>query len=367
MFNRKRRCELRQMSDDASFIGSGQDAVLLLVGDSCRGGLGDVVRSQATWFSGHGWHVLIAAPKAPSRFASLSPRVHLVDFALPSTARSITGMIRAAAQLRLLIKTQKPQIVHAHGLRSAATCILSRVPFYVTLHGIGPVSSDPPMYHFVRGLGLQLIGRLAIGAFTATPGVSEPWSFLPHASSKLAQIKFLDPVASELPVFAWIGRFADPKRPKDFVCAMAELSKHKKVLGLMAGDGPMYQSIRSLAMELRAPVEFLGWVEDVESVVQRSWAVVLTSGFEALAFTIQEAMWAGRAVVASDLPSFRWLIGDAGYLVKSVNDLVTALSALSDVQHARNMGHRAAERVRRLLSEEAPWSEVEKIFLRRDS
>jgi hypothetical protein len=174
---------------------------LLLVADSCRGGLGAAVQAQAVWFSGRDWDVVLAAPRAPSLSSRLCS-VGLMDLALPATSRDLLGLLRAARQLRALLNERSPTLVHAHGLRSFAACLLAGFRPCVTVHGFGAVPSDPLGYHLVRRFGLKVAGALAAQAFSVTPELQAPWSFTPYASPRLADLSILPFPDGTLPTFA---------------------------------------------------------------------------------------------------------------------------------------------------------------------
>ena len=119
-----------------------------------------------------------------------------------------------------------------------------------------------------------------------------------------------------------------------------------------------------MARDLSAPVEFLGEVREVEPLIQQAWGVVLFSRFEALTFAIQEAMWMGRAVVTSPLPSLRWLLGDGALFASTLLEAQQALTFLCQPEIAASLGKKSAETIRRLIEPDMPWPVVEKTFER---
>lgn len=168
-----------------------------------------------------------------------------------------------------------------------------------------------------------------------------------------------------VPVFAWVGRLAEPKLPDLFVEAVARVASLREVRGVIAGDGPLRPELEALARARQAPVTFLGYTPDVAAVCQGASAVVLTSRWEALSFAVQEAMWLGRPVVVSDLPGLRWLVGDAGYVVRDLDTLCKALIELTDGTKAAEMGMRAATRIRMILDPDSPFPYLEGRFVAR--
>ncbi len=125
----------------------------------------------------------------------------------------------------------------------------------------------------------------------------------------------------------------------------------------------MTQTTREAAIRSEdAPVELLGGREDVEELIARSWAVVLLSRFEGVNFAIQEAMWCGRAPIASTLPGLSWLIGDAGELVTDLASATVAIARLADHSVATSLGTRAAERIRSRITADAPWPALDALY-----
>ena len=106
-------------------------------------------------------------------------------------------------------------------------------------------------------------------------------------------------------------------------------------------------------------VEYLGRVSVVEkkTVLASSLVhVAPNTGGESFGIVIAEGMAAGCAVVCSDLPAFRAVIGDAGRLVP-VGDVSgvaeEVVSLLSNPAQARALGERGAEEAKRF-----DWSVV---------
>jgi len=335
---------------------------LLIVTETLRGGVGGVVREQTEWFAGRGWSVSVAAPLEEKRSTSVGSRHHQVS--IPTSARNLRAMALATRSLRAIIRAGSPTVIHCHGLRSFAIARLaSSTRPYVTLHGTGVVVSDPIGYGGIRRLTLRVAPFLAEGAFNASPEQRHGWTFMPHASPRLATMAELPfPAPGSEPVFLWLGRLSEPKLPELFVEAISEAARERPLRGLLAGDGPLSQSVERRIKELKAPIDVVGHSEDVAGLLERSWALVLFSRFEALAFSAQEAMWAGRAVVSSPLPGIRWLLGDAGLVASDVKSAAQSIARLTDRDLAARLGTDAATRIRELITPGAPWPAIEAAY-----
>jgi glycosyltransferase involved in cell wall biosynthesis len=305
---------------------------LLVVADALDGGLGAAVAAHEAWFEGEGWQVTMCGP---------------ADIGLPGTARDASAMARAASALRRMHRAVRPDVVHCHGLRSFAVArVITSSPPFVTLHGSGPVPSDPPAYDRVRRAGRGIVPRLAAGAFTATPDGAPGWRFVAHASPRLGSLA-VAPIPDGPPTFLWLGRLDEPKEPERFVRAVAAVADVGG-RGVMAGDGRRRRAVTELIEQLDAPVDMLGHRDDVAELLAAAWALVLFSTHEAVSFAVQEAMWCGRAVVTSDLPGLRWLTGGAAATMRELCDL--------DV--ARRRGAEAAAAVRAKIRPGDPWPAV---------
>jgi hypothetical protein len=90
---------------------------------------------------------------------------------------------------------------------------------------------------------------------------------------------------------------------------------------------------------------------------------VLFSGSEGMPFSLEEAMWAERAVVCSTLACTRWLVGEhAGILADDESSAVDALERLCQLDETERLGVAAAERIRQLIRPDDPWLVIERAY-----
>lgn len=337
------------------------DKSLLIMADSTRGGVGSVIQSEAAWFSERGWRVSVAAPGAES--VSFPGVAHVATVPIPSSTTDINGLVVAARQLRRLKLAFHPAFFHCHGVRSLLAACGAGIRPVVTLHGFGKAPDESSSHFALRRSVLKAIPRIAREAVTAAPEFTGRWTFLAHASPRLASLRRHEfDNAGTKPEFLWLGRLEVGKRADLFVRAIAAASRSRDIQGVVAGDGTLLPSLKALAAKLDAPVRFAGHVDDVQRVMGTAHALVLTSAFEALAFAVQEAMWIGRSAIVSDLPGLNWLVGPTGVPVRDLRSLTDAIVLMCDSERARAMGSAAAYRIRSLMPIDSPWPQVEALI-----
>ncbi len=337
---------------------------LLVIAETTGGGLGAVARDQATWFARRDWRVTLATPE--SGITAVRPGFEHRAVPIPWSARDVRGMVRAVAGLRATVRAVRPDIIHCHGMRPFLVArAATRHRPYVTLHGTGAVPSDPRGYAWLRRAGLRLIPLLARGAYNAGVEPQTGWTFLAHASPRLQKLtqKAMDPREGPA-TFLWLGSLNEAKRPDVFVRAIKSAAETIPLRGIVAGDGPRRQDLARLIGDLGAPIEMVGQIDDVQAVLDGVQGLVLFSWFEALSFVVQEAMWVGRPVLCSPLPSLRWLLGDTGVYADDVEAAAARIVELTDPAYAAALAERASERIRSLIAPDAPWPVLDATYRR---
>jgi glycosyltransferase involved in cell wall biosynthesis len=127
----------------------------------------------------------------------------------------------------------------------------------------------------------------------------------------------LDPQAK---IVGMIARLDQQKNPLDFIRAAAiVIKKYPKVQFLIAGDGSLRSECESLIdqLNLRGSFFLLGYRDDVDKIMPILTFTVLSSLWEGLPVVFQEAMSAGKPIIANDVDGARDVIidGETGYLV----------------------------------------------------
>jgi glycosyltransferase involved in cell wall biosynthesis len=265
-----------------------------------------------------GADVLVAAP-APTQEVFDFPSYAVVD--IGNTPNPIRD---AAAVLALRRLAARVDIVHAHGLRAGALGPTT-TPLVVTWHNALMTESR---------VG-RLLERHAARRATVTLAASEDLVRRALAAGG-RDVRFC-PIAA--PVLTGEGR--DPGLGHPLVLAVGRLHGQKgydvliealPLLGdvgvAVAGDGPLRAELERSAPQIR----WLGRRTDVADLYAVADVVVLPSRWEARSLTAQEALRAGRPLVAAAVGGIPALVGDGAVLVPPGDAVAfgTALRRLLD-------------------------------------
>ena len=295
-----------------------QLAVLLLSPES-TGGIGAHVRMLAEGLVARGVTVTVSAPRSTLERFSLAETGAEV-MALP--VGSVAGWRATRARLRAVASAH--DVTHAHGVRVAATAAVAGVsPLVATWHNapLGPARRR--VVH--RALELVSARRSAL-VLGASPDLVRRARSAGARRAQLCEVA-APPLPAAVQVDAVdlhdpprvlaIGRLHPQKRFDLLVSAAAAWpTGPDRPEFLIAGDGPLAQSLAQQADQLGAPVAFLGARNDVADLLATADVVVLSSDWEARPLVAQEALRAGVPLVATDVGGVRELVGEAALLVR---------------------------------------------------
>ncbi|MGD0689732.1 MAG: glycosyltransferase family 4 protein [Candidatus Bathyarchaeia archaeon] len=168
---------------------------------------------------------------------------------------------------------------------------------------------------------------------------------------------------------AWVGRIVPEKGLDVLLEALAKVRKRIHVHTIIAGDGPLRGKLIRRAHELKLSdsVTFVRQKNrrDVARMLAQSLVYVLPSRREGLPLALLEAMAAGNTVVASDLPSTREVLGEAGlyYSCKDPDELAERLlMALEDRKLCRRFGREVRDTVHRRFRWESVLPALSEVY-----
>lgn len=122
-------------------------------------------------------------------------------------------------------------------------------------------------------------------------------------------------------IIGFVGRLFFVKNLERLIeaFAIAQRSIEGAAKLIIIGDGPMRQRLEEKveALGIKAKVTFLGVRSDIPNLLRQIDVFILPSLIEGSPISLMEAMTAGKAVIASDIPSIREIVrnGKEGILV----------------------------------------------------
>jgi glycosyltransferase involved in cell wall biosynthesis len=286
------------------------------------GGVGTHVRALAAGLVADGWSVQVCGPAATNelfRFSDVGASFYDVQIGGSptdlATVRQLQRSIRGSA------------VVHAHGTRAGAIAALARVrPLVVTWHNFPAEAAGP------RRVLAAVAERLTARCATVSLAASDDLAFHvrelggrdvrdgPIATSLGSPQRTAAEVRTELgleptqQLVLCISRL-HPQKGLDVLIAAAGRWAAKDVMVCVAGAGPLRAQLENQIADTGAPVRLLGRREDTADLLAAADLVLLTSRWEARALAAQEALMAGRALVATAVGGLPKLLGDGAVLV----------------------------------------------------
>ena len=335
----------------------------------------------------------------------------VVDIASrPRPARDAAAVLR----LRKLLAAARPDVVHAHGLRAGALTALTLRPLpgrhrratapyrgrpalVVTVHNAPPagllaaaiyrlleritasradavlcVSAD--LEARMRGLGAAEVGRAVVpigpaGHGPAVPAGRAARGLAVPADSGGRRVAPGAGPADRRPVVLAVGRLAPQKGFGTLLAAAARWrDRQPRPRVLIAGTGPLAARLATQATGLGVDAEFGGWSDDVPALLAGADVFVLPSEWEGQPLVLQEALAAGRPIVATEVGGVRALTGDdAAVLVPPGDPAALAaaiLRVLDDPGLAASLTAAAQARAAALPSEDDAVAAVLALYAR---
>jgi glycosyltransferase involved in cell wall biosynthesis len=335
------------------------------------GGTGRHVAMLARGCAGRGMAVSVFGPPA-SREAYPPAALAPVDIGdRPRPGRDAAGVLR----LRRLIALSEPDVVHAHGLRAGAAAALARPrgpgrqgpALVVTVHNAPPAGAlSAAVYRALerfaarradvvlcvcadlaermRRAGARDVGLAVV---PAPPVAAPPADVVEKARADIA--------ADGRPVVLAVGRCAPQKGFDVLIEAMSLLrDRDPAPLLAIAGEGPLAGQLARQAVASGAGVRFLGSRCDVPALLAAADVIAVPSRWEGQPLIVQEALRAGRPLVASRVGGIPALTGQDGALLVpsgAPGQLAAALrSVLDDPALSGRLAASAARRAAALPS-----------------
>ncbi len=288
--------------------------------------------------------------------------------------------LAASRKLRQIIRRERANIVHAHGLKAALITASALAParhphFLFTAHNPLPQSTSK-----LAQWGTSMVQRWMFGNMNTIISVSDavrsqiiryvPENKVLTIYNGVASAKFGEypPGASRVAlgftlddqVVGTVARLIPGKGINTLLEAMSLVAKIVPRLHLViVGDGPERSKLEqySQGLGLNGKVKFLGWRDDVPALMGGWDCFALPSLGEGFSLSVLEAMASRLPVVVSDLPALREAVvpGKGGLLIRpgSTPELAAALlQVLKAPEKAKAMGEYNRQRVDAFFGED---------------
>lgn len=331
------------------------------------GGTGEHVAMLARGCRERGLAVTVHGPApAGRRFFPGDPAFVPVEIAdRPRPARDAAAVLR----LRKLLAGSRPQVVHAHGLRAGAVAAFAlagagwrrrhRCALVVTVHNAPPAAGPSGAVYAVLE---RIVARRADAVTCVSGDLAARMRRLGAAVAGLAIVpappagapgsKAVAAVRSDLcgdggPVVLAVGRLAPQKGFTTLLAAATSWQSREPcpVLAL-AGAGPLDQMLRAEADAAGIRMRFLGQRGDVPALLAAADVVVVPSRWEGQPLIVQEALRAGRPLVASRAGGIPGLTGEDAAVLVPPGDAAALAAAVLTVLDDPGLAARLSEAAR---------------------
>lgn len=298
----------------------------------------------------------------------------------PRPARDLAAVLR----LRGLLRRWSPDVVHAHGLRAGALAALARPArgvLIVTVHN-APVTGgiSGGIYGALEWVVCRradavtwVSGDLAArmrrrggrdGGRALVPAPAAPTA----SPGEIAQARD-DFGAAGRPVVLGVGRLAAQKGFGVLLAAAGRWQDRVPVpLVVIAGAGPLAGTLADQARAAGIAVRFLGQRSDVPALLAAADVVAVPSVWEGQPLIVQEALRAGKPLVAARVGGIPELTGEDGAILVPPQDAAAladaVLSVLDDPGGAAKLSAAARERAAALPSVPDAIDAVVGLYLR---
>ena len=300
----------------------------------------------------------------------------------------LAGHRAAIAELTRLLRSNRYDLVHAHGLRASIDCALAcrraRVPLVMSMHNlIRPDitgSSKARLYRW----GESFAVRAAKRTFAPSDEIARHLRSTVKVDAARIEVLYLGVGEPEPPVRSrgdvrqeWgveadarvlitVARLAPQKALHVLLEGVARLPDVHLVI---VGDGPLERELREQADSLGIGdrVTWMGFRDDVQDQLRAADVFCITSLWEAVSLAVQEAVLLKVPVVASNVGGITELIEDeVGGLLVPKNDVAALVTALErcfeDPQAAAARAAAAHVVLRERFSTEAMLARLRSVY-----
>ncbi|MDX1917966.1 MAG: glycosyltransferase family 4 protein [Candidatus Caenarcaniphilales bacterium] len=309
-------------------------------------------------------------------------------YIIPSLSRSLNPLkdLKALCDIKALIKSISPDLVHCHSSKAGALGRLaawtSHKPVIFSAHGWAFNPAIPSLQRQIGLIAEAICARfcsriLCVSEYDRQLALSTKlfpkdklirlWNGIEDQQSPTIERNQGD---KDKFIVLMIGRFARQKRQDLLIeaCTMVFHTRaHQPSLELwLMGEGETRSDCELLAKRLNAPARFLGNRNDVASWIEQADVIALIADWEGLPISLLEGMRAGKPLLASAVGGVPELVvqGQAGLLVQNrIPDLQKALaSMIEDTDLRARLGEGARKHFENYFTAEKMLQELKSIY-----
>jgi glycosyltransferase involved in cell wall biosynthesis len=302
--------------------------------------------------------VTVCGPAATDALFGFSAAAGFAPVGIPG---GLAPVADTRAVLRLRRAVAGVDLLHAHGLRAGLVAAAARQgrPLVITLHNPVPRGRAPELAAraAVRAADVVLAASPDLAAAARRLGARDVRDApvaapaLPPPRRTPAEVRAELGLAGSRPLVLAVGRLHPQKGHDVLLDAAARWAAELPAppLVAVAGDGPLAPALAAQVRDRRLPVLLLGHRTDVADLLAAADVVVLPSRWEARSLAAQEALRAGRPLVATRTGALPGLLADGAELVPpdDAGALAGAVAGLladpARAQHLTAAGRRRAQ------------------------
>lgn len=296
--------------------------ILQVIGGGEKGGSKNYIITLAKELSRRGYEVEIVC--FLDDVVAQDARDH--DIAVKVFPMKHIADIQVISKLLTYLQEQKPDVIHTHGVRANFIARLAarktEIPVITTVHSSIYHDYAHPLkrlfYHRIEKMTRKYTTQFIAVAGSLKKELEQdgiPSERIDLVYNGLAPDFEIDidhsfslrkelNIDHETPILITIGRLEKVKNQAMYLQVLASLKEHKIPFhGVIVGPGPLRAELEalSLSLGLEKEVSFLGFREDVYSLLSQSDLFLLTSTMEGLPITLLEAMAARTPVITTDV------------------------------------------------------------------
>lgn len=293
----------------------------------------------------------------------------------------IKSFIPASIQYRNLLRSFRPDVVHAHMVHANIFVRLNRInqkipKLICTAHNSNEGGNIRMLAYRYTNLLSDIntnVSKEASQAFINKGAFTKENLITVYNGIDLNKFKFSNSKNDIVSIddgftnFLSVGRLNEQKDYPNLLNAISQLDVNLKVRFNIVGDGELRLAIENLidSMGIKNKVNLLGRRKDIATLMHQSDFFILPSKYEGFGLVVAEAMACGTFVIATDCGGVREVLGDTGILVPPQDSQALAQAmqqalSLTDEQISSN-NIRARKRIEELFSLEKSvekWLEI---------